>query len=737
MRPRPIAWSRPPAVARLALAAAMASCPAAAAAADFDAAAGTLSVSRDALRAYRFEGAQELIDGGLQLVKWDTSGGFALNGSAATAENLAPLLQSSDASDAIEGKGYLRLTLPNGVAIVDDALFASVAGGRLEITLWARPEGGVPQLRVLYGTSDLSEAFQHAVVQAIRTGRETTDGWSEYTTGPIDGAVWGAPIKAIAITGSPFGARTSKASIDALEIRLAPGSPTAAKACTQADVEATCGAAGECMYGRCVPSSVVWGPLPPQAHREELARRWIQIAGRFLGDRGASDRGRTTFAAGARDLARYAVSSTQFLGGMARLVNQLRDNHTSFGSPPAVFTNFSPLISTGWSAGLHACFGVVEKDLLGGGRGFGVFQAGASPATGTALKVGDVLTKIDGVDAKAWVDLVFPRVAGVMPNDPDADWSWAAIDLAAMISKRARSFTVVRCASATACAGGDRKEITVDVADKLFAQELAGGYPSPDYFYCSPRFHDSVDAPGAASSSVIQVQKKGDVTVVQFDGFSGETSSGADTWKGPMNEVFYEKPAKVLMDARLGNGGSSDNIMALVDLTRGTSEPFGGFDVIRGAWDEADPTGLFDAYSSCTSGSGSLGCWSAEIMFTTEASPPGATSKIAWLNTADVSANDFAPRMLQGRSAVRVFGPTRTSGAYGAITTLSGFLPGWMGGSVQYTDTRFATTLAGVAGARWESGHGVAPDRLVAQTVSDLLRDRDTILEAAAAWLAE
>ena len=435
MRPRPIAWSRPRATALvLALAAAggLSTRVAPARAADFDAVTGTLHASRDALRSYRFESAQELIDGKLQLVQWGaSSGGFPpLTATAATADTLAPLLQQADASgasDAIEGSGYLRLALPNGVGVVDDAFFASIASGRIEVTLWSRAEGSAPAVRVMYGNTDLSNAFQHAQVQAIRTGRETTDGWAEYSTGPVDGMVWGAPIKGIVVIGSPFGGATkARASIDLLEIRAVAGSNQPVTACTQADVDTTCGAAGDCMYGRCVPSSVVWGPMPTQAHRAQLVERWIQIAGRFLGDRAATQAGRTTFAAKARDLARYAVSSRQFFGGMQRLVMQLRDNHTSFGSPPSFFTFFGPGLEASWSAGLDACFGVVEKDLLGGGRGWAVFQAGTAPATGVALKVGDVLTKIDGLDPKAWVDAVYPTVASHYPNDPDADWSWGA-----------------------------------------------------------------------------------------------------------------------------------------------------------------------------------------------------------------------------------------------------------------------------------------------------------------------
>ena len=61
--------------------------------------------------------------------------------------------------------------------------------------------------------------------------------------------------------------------------------------------------------------------------------------------------------------------------------------------------------------------------MLGGGLGYGVFRASDAPLSGTALKVGDVLVAIDGRDPKAWVDDVWPRVAGAYPNDPLAVWA--------------------------------------------------------------------------------------------------------------------------------------------------------------------------------------------------------------------------------------------------------------------------------------------------------------------------
>ena len=111
----------------------------------------------------------------------------------------------------------------------------------------------------------------------------TTYGWVEYTTGSIDGAVWGVPIRAILLTTSSGAPKGTTAVIDALEIRRVPGNPVAANACSPSDVDSNCGPAGDCLFGRCVPSSVTWGVLPSAEFRRDFAERWAFIASSIVG----------------------------------------------------------------------------------------------------------------------------------------------------------------------------------------------------------------------------------------------------------------------------------------------------------------------------------------------------------------------------------------------------------------------------------------------------------------------
>lgn len=733
--------SRSAALVLVLLGTAAASFAPAARASDFDAKEGVIRFSTAAAKTWSFESASELLASNAFLTKPDNSTYPPQLKLTKITDAAAIEASFTKAEDAVEGSRGFRVGsvnggAGNGLAIVDDAFFPTLAGSRVEISMWARADGSNPSLTIEYAKKDwsLESGFDFASTVAMRTGRETSDGWAEYSTGPIDGSVWGVPIRAIVFNTSTT--KNVSFVIDALEIKKVPGSLTTATACTQADVETTCGAGGECMYGRCLPTSVTWGPLPNGEFRSAFAERWIHFAARQIGDRQASDFGRNTFTPKARELAKYALSSRQFFGGMNRLVTGLRDNHTSFGSPPGGFGPFSPTLFFGWSGGLSACFGVVEKDIAGGGLGFGVFHTGKKPITGVELKPGDMLVSIDGKDPKAWADEVIPGINRTAANDPKSDLGNYAELMSVAITARAKQIKIARCASSTACTGSDRTEITIEIAYKMFDHFLAsGGWGDIEFFGCSPRFRDSVDSfdDPASGEDTITPRTVDGIVNVQFDGFSGQ-----DGWQGKMSGIFDPKPAMVLMDARQGNGGYGNNVQHLLGLLRGKDQPIGFISVVNGTYDEPTPSTLFTTYEKCVNGGESgfgFGCFGAWGFFSDYDTPSGANTRIAWLNTVDVSANDYMPRLLQGRTKFRIFAPHATSGAFGAITSFASFMPGYSGGSLQYQDSRFGKTYADFATARWESGNGVEPDQVIAQKVSDAIEGKDTMLTVARAWL--
>ena len=722
------------------LLAALALTPDAHARAELDPAINGLRIPNDGLRSFDFEKPESLV--GLQRATWLKTEDFPqVERTPIVAAADAAALLTTQPDDAIEGSHALRLGANGaGLIIADEPLFAQLAGGRFEVTLWARADGTAPQLSVVYDrTADdvFGKTTPFASVRGARTGRETTDGWAEYSTGPLDGQVWGVPVRGIVLLPSYLAADDASFLVDALEIRKVDGKPVTPAACNTQTADAVCGADGDCMYGRCVPSSVTWGALPSLPHRREIAERWAFFGTRLIGDRNAALNGEKLLEPGSRVLAESASSSRQFFGGLNRLVNLLRDNHTSFGSP-SNFSSFAPQVRDGSSSVLGACFGVVEKDLLGGGLGYAVFRATEVPASGTPLLRGDLLFAIDGRDPKQWVDEVWPQVATTLPNDPASDWGPSANSLSRLITTRASTVSVLRCASASDCTGASRHTITIDVAAAAY-KAVNGNLPEgvSRSVSCSQRFLDSVKVTpqaGNGEDPVISMAGPGGETRVQFDGFVGKTR-----WQASMQNVFVNHPERVLMDARMGHGGYYTTVEYLFHLLRGTSEPMGVISMGRGTYDRTDPPWLFDRFGECTSDRGDM--WScfqgnANGFFATEASPVGGASRVAWLNTYDVSANDFMPKLLKGRTNFKIFAPHPTSGAFGAISSLPPLWTGWSGGSLQVQDARFAANLGDAAAARWESGHGVPPDVTVVEKLSDALAGVDTIVEAATQWLA-
>lgn len=729
---------------RLTLAATVLACAAPALAADFDATANGLALSEDALRTMSFEDATATSEQ-LRVTTWQSAGGFLPVLVMGDSDAKAIEARQTARADALEGRHGLRLgDGSHGVAFVDDGLFASLEKKRLEVTFWARVEGTSPAAFVAYDRDPKNfyrggRDLPFASVRAIRTGRETSDGWAEYSTGTIDGSVWGARVVGVVIAPSMFSSSEGSFVLDAVEIHERAGRPVEATSCTMQTVEAACGPEGDCMYGRCVSSTVTWGPHLGAAHRAQIAARWNHLLTRVIGDRNSAAIAREIVTPVYRRLAESAASSRHFLGGLNRLVNLVRDNHTSFGSASNL-SYFAPQVSQGSSSGLGACFGVVDKDLLGGGLGFAVFRAHSEPLSGVELRAGDLVVAIDGREPKEWLSDTWAHLATTHPNDPASDWSSLAADLSSLVTARARTVTLLRCGSDAACDEGNRQVFTVDIATRAYAR-VVGDLPErvgpSQAFACTPRFRSAVEVDPAPNTTgedaIVSAPGVSGELRAQFDGFVGQQK-----WRASMRSVFAPENARVLVDARVGHGGYYDTVEFLFNLLRGTSEPMGVVSAGRGAYDAPDPPWILPAAKTCATGAGDeWTCFrgSANGFFTTQASPAAASTRVAWVNSIDVSANDFMPRLIKGRSNVRIFSPHPTSGAFGAVSSLPSFVPGMNGASIQIQDARFADSLDGIDGARWESGHGVAPDVVVVQKLSDTLRGVDTLLVAATDWL--
>ncbi len=646
----------------------------------------------------------------------------------------------TDEPQILDGTGLFRVTRNGfgGGGPVYVTVDLPVLDGRVELRMWSRAESLSTGFSAVYARSKDPNELAFATVAAVQTGRRTSDNWVEYATGPLDTHVMGVPLQRVLLGGS-FGGIT----VDALEVkrlgdRLIPDN----QACTLFNMDTTCGAVGECILGQCVDSAAVWGAVPyTTVHKTEYLDRYAHIFTRVHANRRAVSTRGTTFVHTLEAL-RETTSPRLFFGGLASAVNRFRDGHTSgpmgYGS---FYSSLNSSLGAQNSGALGACLGLTELDVRGGGWGYTVFRTdGVGGAIQADLRVGDILVEVDGRSLEQWLAAGAGAWGLNPPSDPASDPAYLALDLPGLLSTRATTLVFERCASAVDCSAPTR--ITVPVAQPLRTATLMEGHIQRviEPFACDGRFSNSVPtiAPdpedGGDAVSYAQV---GEVMTLQFNGVSGE-----DAWDQAVGAALANTPQYVLVDTRLGNGGYLQRVQFLVGQLRDQSSPRVGLGVAR-PWHALDPEGFFDQFYPCLDGAsedplGLDACAVSLGLETPVTTAPAGGAKVAWLHTADISGNDYAPIMLQGRGNFRIFGPHATAGAFGAVAGLAPLLPNdYSGGSVQIHDTRFANSRAALSTTPYQSGVGVPPDEVCLQKLSDSLNATDTMLARARAWLLE
>src|SRR5262249_38631557 len=187
--------------------------------------------------------------------------------------------------------------------------------------------------------------------------------------------------------------------------------------------------------------------------------------------------------------------------------------------------------------------------------------------------------------------------------------------------------------------------------------------------------------------------------------------------------------SKMIVDKRRGDGGGGEALVVWARRVR-QDETFGLWWMDRWGYDQIDgPSGFLAQLAVCDSQTPAApicnGVGSRRDRI--PADPKPRPAKIAWLNVIDGSASDMASAYGKGTPGVRMFAPGRTDGLFGGLRTMPGWVPGFLGGSVQGGDVRLGSTWAGVQAAPWHSGRGIDPDEVIVQSQSDLLAGNDTM----------
>ena len=722
---------------------------------------GDLAYEADLVRGYSFEDTEDLSGAGASILT------HAKGGWLARADWLGGKNDVWRATDAILGTRSLRVSPKSGAAfaLFDDSLAQAVGTKRVSVRFWGKSHGAEPTLLVIFEPQDITKEiwpYGAVHVQTIRTGRETSDGWAEYTTGPFDGVWWGNGITGLMFTTRHFTTdgsylfvdpsldqslpgrlwvdQSSYALVDAVEVHAESGASRPDTQCALADADATCGADADCIFGHCVDGAFAWGAVPPLVEqRQAIVDRVAFLLAELSGDRAARARAATAFAA-TTDLVQ-TTSPKAFYGGLQDRASATRDRHTGIGWPWSGNSVVDPMGSD-WSGPLNLCLGLVQNDLVSPPtQALAVYQVVAGlPTVPNDASVGDIVWKIDDMEPNAWLDMVAARRMGYPPNDPAANPSYRAQLSAYLITRLANSVQFSRCTPGAGC----QPQPPLVLAEPIWQFASNKGYPHGSSGVCSQRFLHAVKTPTKSQDAgAVATLLDGTITALEFNGFSPVSVPTDVTqyaaWKAPMTDAFIPG-AKVLVDARVGHGGKYALGTWLMQQLRDATQPIATFAMPPETVQNPDSTWLFEqAWDACAAHWYDVDrcAWSGLQMWTVTPTAPGASARIAWLNADDVSMSDIVPKSLQGRDNLMIFGPHPSSGAFGEIAEWVVLPTTWQSGSLQILDTRFGKTQEEARNAPWSSGQGVAPDVVVLQKLSDLLNKKDTALETARAWLLQ
>jgi hypothetical protein len=533
------------------------------------------------------------------------------------------------------------------------------------------------------------------------TGRVTSDEWVELASAPLS-------LTEPSVVVTFRNAAAQAVDLDAIEITDAgPGEPTVA--CLP-PTDPSCGE-GQCLAGRCVPRDQRVPPLPDEPWRAQLPGYLSSVlAGHFGGVKTRHER--LPVAQAALALVPAATSAERYWRGLSHAFQLLHDSHSA------------GFVGNTEQPALPVCFVAGEAD-----------GNGSSPATppkdgepdilvshGLTGKmgpfaVGDQLVSINGQPPLSFARSLEGIHEGVLtPTDPAAVGGLIRV-LPELIRTHATTLTFVHCPLVGACSPPQTR--AVHDLPVLGAGEALSCDQRPGY-------HQAVPA------SVALTHELG--TQVFVGPLTG--TAPADHSYGLLFDSLYpptapnpflaatatlaENATRVLLDHRLGTGGSTVHVSKISEIFRPSRRLLGSVTPLSLATRAPLSIDIGKELYSTTDNAFEVG-----------SAQPKTGAKVAVLLAHDVSASDFLALGLSGRDGppnLRSFG-ARTDGAFSTLGTLS-----WAGGAVLFG---FGSGESFDEAGMPRVGRGVLPDVEVLPRQSDLIRGVDTVYERARAWLAE
>lgn len=554
------------------------------------------------------------------------------------------------------------------------------------------------------------------VIALYPTGRVTSDGWIELANDHIR-------VDGDRLVGAVVGFFAPKPGlVDAIEIvkdgdeSLFPSEANAA--CDGISQQHVCGTGQVCLWNECRNVSGWVPPIPPD--RDDVAT-YLETRLRFLfGPFEEREKDLPISMATIAEM-RTAQDRWTYWNAFMTAVRQLHDGHTSTsGLADFIYENPRPIT---------VCFVEGDADLSHGVepadskyRDILVSHAGADHNLG--LKAGDRLVRIDGEHPIAWAQKLIGVNWGYPSISNHVTFAEVAGNLKGMISRWASEIEVQRCDQGTMQCGAVEvisiKDLPFDPPGTTVSGVACDNRPIrhlPD----APANHGTGDTVYAGipnetdpSERIYGLEWESLYTTTGSDGVGAALTDAVASWQ--TNDA-----RGVLLDHRTGYGGT---ILAPEIIWEYMVEKHAtDFYIDRSFSDEPRPTlaqgkAIFDAAVA-----------DGDVQYAGSVNPV-TDVPVALLITQDVSASDWLPLGLKNAPGgkIRIFGPYQTNGGFSTRYSF-GY---WLGMS-------FVLAVGDDVqpDGSTHNGFGVEPDEVVLPKQSDLMVGKDTVFEAALAWIRQ
>jgi hypothetical protein len=584
-------------------------------------------------------------------------------------------------------------------------------------TVWIRHGSANARLEVAYPDA---AGRPNIAARMAPTGRATSDGWIELASN--DFSVDGTLMPTVSLRFGDF-ASADGVDVDALELR-ASGAYREETAC-EGVRDPICGDDALCVGGRCIVGELGVPPLPDEAIRDAVVDSLEDKLEVFFGGHKTRTEDLPRALASLESM-REATTAYEFWGRWGRGIRELHDWHTSASAP---------VESGGTPVRLNACFIEGDADLSHGVwprhpvyRDILVSHSGTGAA---GLHAGDRLVAVDGQHPIDWARGLVDVTWGYHIACDSASFADLAEELGgptwaggALIVKYAKTISVIRCDASTG--------VCADTVETIRVKDLPQESGGPDVACDNrPTYHLGASSPDPSTHYVFSDIHTGPVDDTTPDeaiyGMVWDTLYGAGVQTSGVNKTildsiaFWKANARgVILDHRAGNGGTLDSPENMTKLVR-PKEVFaavrmpievGGY---AGPFSVDEGLALFDASKT-------------EVPYTVGDADYAPDLPVALIIHRDGSASDYLPAGMKGAPKTKLFGPGPTAGAFSTFIQFSY----WGGVSLQFAsgDTIRSDGVAML-------GKGVMPDFVIQQKQSDLLVGKDTIHEAALAWVRQ